>query len=570
MLILILPFFFFCSRPVLPGAAAGDFNNGGHGTPVAGAIAGSMGDFATPEEKAFAKMHEGVAPNAKLVVDDMSDESEVGSLKVPGDLNERLFPFSYSAGARIYANAWGDDSTTYTSSSEEVDRFSHQHDDFLILFAAGNTGEKAYSVSSPGTAKNAITVGAVDNSRYAAWDYGFSAKLGLYLKIEEGAKDVRGLFVQVLPAEFGPNITVQNDRLFASIVLAEPLNACEPLTNGVAMRGKIALALRGSCPFQNKVNHLQNSGAVLVLVYNDDQSQSTPIMQRSSTLQDPKISAFSISWRDGEFLKTAMESSGNLSVSLIHVYSQDIPKEYLATYSSRGPAPGQRFKPDILCPGTLLRTASSDGSLLTNQCAPRMGDSKSSLMEGTGTSFAVGVCAGAAALVRQYIRRSYNLQSPPAALIKAMLLHSGQPVMYNSTTKEGEAPEFTLPQSMPHFSQGYGMINLSSVLISGSPSAYPWKDVGAIVDRSPINAFCFSISPSAPAGGRVRATLTWTDIPAREGSNYPIVNDLDLSVVGPQVRYYICYYACMYACNYARPGTLYMFDSMYAYVCVYI
>ncbi len=522
----------FVAHPVLPKAAPGDSSSGGHGTPVAGTIAGNA-SFGTAEEVAFARQYNGVAPLAKLVIDDMSDESEVGSLKVPEDLNEWLFPFSYAAGARIYVNAWGDDSMAYTSSAEEVDRFSYNHDDFLIFFAAGNAG-KHYSISSPGTSKNALTVGAIDNSKYAFWDYGHSGRIGLYLRIDGGPPDSLGNFIRILPAEFGPNITVRDDRLAGSIAFAQPLLACDPLRNPPgSLVGKIVLAMRGFCPFQKKVNYIQRMGAALALVYNDVESTTTPIMQRSSDIPEPQVSAFSMSNREGEQLKSWLEES-QVNVSLIHVYSSESPVEHLATYSSRGPAPGQRFKPDILCPGTLLRTASSDGTLDSNQCVPKIGDPNASVWEGYGTSFAVGVCAGAAALVRQYLRENHGFQSPPAALIKAILIHSGQPVLYNMT----DHGRFGMPPSMPHFSQGYGMINLSTVLlpVGGlAPSASLWFEIDAIANATSSQTFCFSVSNAAGVG-RVRATLTWTDFPAREGSNYPIVNDLDLSIVDPQVQ----------------------------------
>jgi hypothetical protein len=46
------------------------------------------------------------------------------------------------------------------TASQEVDRYANEHPDFLVLVAAGNDGPNPHSVVSPGTAKNALSVGA--------------------------------------------------------------------------------------------------------------------------------------------------------------------------------------------------------------------------------------------------------------------------------------------------------------------------------------------------------------------------------------------------------------------------
>ncbi len=47
------------------------------------------------------------------------------------------------------------------------------------------------------------------------------------------------------------------------------LDGCEPLTNGAAIAGKIALLVRGNCNFTVKVKNAQNAGAVAALVDNN-------------------------------------------------------------------------------------------------------------------------------------------------------------------------------------------------------------------------------------------------------------------------------------------------------------
>ena len=49
----------------------------------------------------------------------------------------------------------------YGQLSMDVDKYLHQHEDFFVLFSAGNNGYNGLkSVIAPGNAKNCLTVGA--------------------------------------------------------------------------------------------------------------------------------------------------------------------------------------------------------------------------------------------------------------------------------------------------------------------------------------------------------------------------------------------------------------------------
>ncbi len=142
----------------------------GHGTHVSGSILGN-GDLsgANPAAHSYpSTCYAGIAPEASLVF------QALGNLtNLPADLN-LLFAQAYGGGARIHNNSWGADvAGEYTSDSEDVDEFSWDNKDFLIVFAAGNAGVDSnfdgvidlYSVGSPATAKNCISVGATENDR---------------------------------------------------------------------------------------------------------------------------------------------------------------------------------------------------------------------------------------------------------------------------------------------------------------------------------------------------------------------------------------------------------------------
>ncbi|MFZ5814790.1 MAG: S8 family serine peptidase [Bacillota bacterium] len=137
-----------------------------HGTHVAGSVLGTG--------KASGGLHKGMAPAASLVFQSVED-SQGGLGGIPEDLTS-LFRQAYEAGARIHTNSWGipatSGGTVYNAQSSQVDRFMWENPEYTILFAAGNDGDHDRNnqinygtVSAPGTAKNAITVGASQNSR---------------------------------------------------------------------------------------------------------------------------------------------------------------------------------------------------------------------------------------------------------------------------------------------------------------------------------------------------------------------------------------------------------------------
>lgn len=135
----------------------------GHGTHVAGSILGSGAKSGG--------QYKGMAPKAKLIFQSVMDSQ--GQLSgIPNDLTA-LFGQAYRAGARIHSDSWGSESQgAYDSTSADVDRFVWNNPDMAIVIAAGNSGynkddkSTVYnSVSTPGTAKNAITVGASENDR---------------------------------------------------------------------------------------------------------------------------------------------------------------------------------------------------------------------------------------------------------------------------------------------------------------------------------------------------------------------------------------------------------------------
>jgi hypothetical protein len=149
----------------------------GHGTHVSGSILGNgQQSGSDPANNSFPETSfTGMAPKARLVFQ-ASGNPDVDSSSMPGipaDL-KILFQQALDAAATIHSNSWGTAGTgAYDGESVDVDQFCWSNKNFLILFAAGNSGQDRdrdgvidkYSLDTPGTAKNCLTVGASESLR---------------------------------------------------------------------------------------------------------------------------------------------------------------------------------------------------------------------------------------------------------------------------------------------------------------------------------------------------------------------------------------------------------------------
>lgn len=163
----------------------------GHGTHVAGSV---LGNGTGTKTVSGAPLIRGAAYKANLIfqaVEQAIEWKDPANYRrygryllagIPLDL-ATLFGDAYRKGARIHTNSWGGGAPgAYDAQCEQLDRFVWGRKDFCVLFAAGNDGSDSdgdgrinlMSVSSPGTAKNCITVGASENVRpqFASETYG--------------------------------------------------------------------------------------------------------------------------------------------------------------------------------------------------------------------------------------------------------------------------------------------------------------------------------------------------------------------------------------------------------------
>jgi hypothetical protein len=234
------------------------------------------------------------------------------------------------------------------------------------------------------------------------------------------------------------------------------------------------------------------------------------------------------------------------------VTPRSLPRDVsnLAHFSSVGPTFDGRIKPDIVAPGQYVYSVNA-----AQESAPRETCAVSSKQ---GTSMATPAVAGAAALIRQYFRDSkfwasfcnpeYDLCkqgsfNPSGYLTKAIILHSGSPMMtfpsslvansYESRNLISFDKEIRTP---PDYQQGFGRINLSSVLpISGYDPLDPAKfdlfiDDAELASSYRVNYEVNVWSSSIP----LKVTISWYDPPNIGFSPRLLVHDLDLILIDPE------------------------------------
>ena len=206
----------------------------------------------------------------------------------------------------------------------------------------------------------------------------------------------------------------------------------------------------------------------------------------------------------------------------------------IVSFSSQGPAVGERVKPELVAPGSHVQGTASPNPLFNGNtvCGAENNDGEypnsdayyptgqSTFTWSSGTSHSAPAVAGIASLYYYWLENKYQLNTPSPAMMKAYLIA-------HTLYLRGARANDTLPSNR----QGYGLPDMSLGL-DDTPrilldQQLVFGDSGDVWQKK-----FMAVDPTKP----VRMVMAYTDAAGAVGSS-PQVNDLNLQVDTPTSSY---------------------------------
>ncbi|MGD6831953.1 S8 family serine peptidase [Sutcliffiella halmapala] len=246
----------------------------------------------------------------------------------------------------------------------------------VAVTSSGNSGPNLWTVGSPGTSAQAISVGASTPPLNIPHLSAFFSK-----------KEI-----EMLPLQGSAKWIFNNRPVKMEYV---GLGEDDDLKD-VDLKGKIVLMERGKIPFSEKAWNARKKEAVALVIYNNLEGNFTGSLEVEMDL--PVVS---ISREDGLYLKKQINRKFSYVRTTYKWHKDDI-----ASFSSRGPVTHNwEIKPDVVAPGVAIDSTIPNGYLALQ-----------------GTSMAAPHVAGASALLKQ----AHPDWSP--SQIKAALMNTTKPL----------------------------------------------------------------------------------------------------------------------------------------------
>ncbi len=291
----------------------------------------------------------------------------------------------------------------------------------IVVISAGNAGPDPNTIGSPGTARDAITVGAMNNDRF------FASPLTV---------GGHGPYAAVPGYEGLPTNPIKAPLVDISLTLDPTGLACGPLPAN-SLSGSIAFILRGVCLFQDKLNYAQQAGALAALIYTYPSSPDAIVM----AVGNATLPAEMVSSQDGLAIKPLLATPEQATMA----FSQapfSVDPNTVAPFSSTGPSVDLSIKPDLLAAGESIYTAAESSDPSGELYSPN------GYVVSQGTSYSAPLLAGAAAVLKA---------ARPGLT----------PYEYKSLLVNSAAPAFPAPDPMqPVQDAGAGMLDLSAAALA--------------------------------------------------------------------------------------------------------
>src|SRR6266513_2927812 len=242
-----------------------------------------------------------------------------------------------------------------------------------VAIAAGNSGPGVNTVESPGQAADAITACASTNNHF----------FGIPVIV---AATTFGAAVGDFSA-FDPAVTAQLanwNNTASGLANGAATQACTPVPAGTHT-GKIVVIDRGTCTFSTKIRNARDAGDSGVLVVNNAPGDPAA-MGQDGTADQPTTSAVMLAQNDRGAIRSAAATNASATAngtSFAEVLTNN--ENFLAGFSSRGPANLLDIKPDVCAPGVNVLSSVLHGRFAMFQ----------------GTSMATPHVAGSSALLLQ-------------------------------------------------------------------------------------------------------------------------------------------------------------------------
>ena len=512
----------------------------GHGTHVLGTILGNGSQSATVTPPASGSVtnaiYSGMATNATAFVIPVAMETRF--LADSGNPGSDSFIQQLAAltNALISNNSWnyGGDAgydiaaASYDAAVRDALPEVTGSQPLVIVFSAGNGGGggddggggDADTIFSPGTAKNVITVGALEQLRnitnnvvnldgttnqpfVASTDSSnqvasFSSRGNVGIGIE-------GQFGRFKPDLIAPGTFVVSDKSTqwdqASYFNPTNFTVNTFFNQVVGTDSNSLLALSVFLP--------QNAVGLTIQIFTNNLSQN------------PFPAAMPIYIGLNDNPTTNSGGFDFLATNFFSLPTNSVVPESTVFFSVLNPT-NQPLNFDIQ---TVVITTNDDGNLLT--VLSNLDNSLGAYRYESGTSMSVASVSGMLALMQEFFQSRLQITNVSPALLKALLINGARPV-------SGQY-DFEVQSSINL--QGWGLPSLPNSIPAALTNLTTPNQPLQFFDQNPTNALATGESKTrrltftaSGAAQDLRVTLVWTDPPGNPAAGIKLVNDLDLIV----------------------------------------